>query len=67
MEIEIFQMLKLSFCRRKQFFTEPHIGIHGSANIKEDQYLDRIAAFGNHFDIQHARIARSTANRIVEI
>ena len=53
-KIKRHQMFELGARGGKQLFHQSDIGVHRAANIKEDQYLDRISAFGAQLHIQPA-------------
>ena len=67
MEVEILHVLELGARRREQLFADPHMRVHRTAHIEEQQHFHRIVSLRHQLDIEQAGIACGRTNRIVEI
>ncbi len=67
MEIIIFEILEFRPRGRKQLCAAFNILIHGTTDVEQQQYFDRVAALWHLLDLQKAPIVRGRADGVVEI
>ena len=57
MEVVVLEVFELAAGGREQLLAQPHVGVHGTARVDEQQHLDRVVPLGNHPDVEPAGIA----------
>ena len=62
----MLEMLELGPAGREQLLAHVHMAIHRSADVEEQQHLDRIVPLGTHMDVEPAA-ARGAVDRPVEV
>src|SRR5690606_2194545 len=66
-EVEILQMLELGFAGTEQFLADLDVGVHRTADVQQQQELDRVASLRAHLDIAQTAVLRGVVDGAVEI
>ncbi|MCY1307055.1 hypothetical protein D9M70_569530 [compost metagenome] len=66
-EVEVLQVLELGLARREELFADLHVGVHGAADVQQQEQLDGVAAFRAHLDVEQAGVAGGVVDGAVQV
>ena len=63
----MLEVLELAARGREELLADPHVVVHRSADVEEQQDLHRVVPLRDHADVEQARAPRGCVDRAVEI
>ena len=66
-EVEALHVLELGARGREQLLADLDVGVHGPADVQEQEHLDGVPALGAHPDVEHPAVVGRRPDRVVHV